>query len=128
MEGLDSESRINVRRVSALLALLSPFIDLRSHHFPIDHLFPKSRFIPVRLRSAGVNEEQIGPFADYANPLAKLPTEWIDEHFPDEQARRHYRERYYLGDVPRDIANFGDFYEVRRERLKERIYELVNAV
>ena len=35
---------ISDRRVFALLTLLSPSIDLRTHQFHIDHIFPKSRF------------------------------------------------------------------------------------
>ena len=134
---------ISDRRVFGLLALLSPFIDLRNHHFHIDHVFPKSRFTRARLRAAGVGDEQIDNFSDCANRIANLqllegdinnekyqmmPLEWMGEHFSDDQRRQHYCDMYHLGDVPREITDFMAFYEARRERLQERIAELVNAV
>lgn len=130
------------RRVFGLLALLYPFINLQHHQFHIDHVFPKSRFTSNRLRDAGVEKEQFDELADCANRIgnlqllegsinlekqAKLPAEWIEEQFPDEQVRRHYCERYLLGDVPNEMINFLEFYEQRRERLRERISELVNS-
>ena len=134
---------IGDRRVYALLALLYPFIDLRNHHFHIDHVFPKGRFTRPQLRAAGVEDEQIDAFSDCANRVAnlqlldgdinnekrkKMPSEWMREHFPDDQSRQHYCDKYYLGGVPREITDFMAFYEARRERLQERITELVKAV
>lgn len=57
-----------------------------------------------------------------------MPAKWIDEHFANEQSRQHYIELYQLGEVPRKMADFMTFYEARRERLQERIDELVNTV
>ena len=128
------------RRVFALLTLLFPFVDVRTHHFHIDHVFPKSSFSPVRLRTAGVAEEQVETFTDYVNRLgnlqllegvvnnekrAKLPVVWMRECWPDEEARRRYRDRYLLGEVPEELAGFVPFYLARRELLRERIVELV---
>ena len=39
----------------------------------------------------------------------------------------NYCERHQLGDVPREIIGFRDFYEARRESLRERISRLINA-
>jgi hypothetical protein len=134
---------ISDRRVFALLTLLSPSIDLRTHQFHIDHIFPKSRFTPTRLRTAGVNDEQHESFADCANRIGNLqlleglpniekrdqmPADWIGEHFADEQARQHYRDLYHLGEVPQKMTGFMKFYETRRERLQQHIAELVNSV
>ena len=131
------------RRVFALLALLSPSINLRAQHFHIDHIFPKSRFTKARLRTAGIDEELHEAYADYANRVGnlqllegmpniekrdKMPAEWLDEHFADGQARKHYREMNSLGDVPDKMTDFMVFYEARRERLQQRIGQLVKAV
>ena len=133
---------IKDRRVFALLALLFPFIDLRTHHFHLDHVFPKSHFTRRRLRSAGVGEKDIDGFVDCVDRVAnlqllegvinnekraKLPAVWIHEHFADDEKRRHYRDQYLLGDVPEHIARFMPFYEARRERLQKRIADLVNS-
>ena len=134
---------INDRRVFPLLSLLFPFINVQQHHFHIDHVFPKSRFTPTRLRRAGVSDEQHGNFADCANRIANLqlldgntnmekqaalPADWIAKHFKSDQARQQYRDRYLLGEVPEQITGFMDFYEARRKRLQERITRLVNTV
>ncbi len=134
---------IGDRRIFTLLALLSPFIDLQHHHFHIDHVFPKSRFTAAQLRRAEVSDEQVDAFSDCANRVAnlqlldgeinlekraKLPADWMKEHFKDDQARQHYCDLYNLGEVPRKIKDFMVFYEARRERLQERIAELVNSV
>ena len=134
---------IRDRRVFGLLALLTPFIDFQHHQFHIDHVFPKSRFTPTRLRNAGVGDEQIEVFADGANRIAnlqlldgainlekraKLPAEWIEERFPNEEERQHYSDLYFLGNVPREIIGFMEFYVARRERFQDRISALVNSV
>ena len=137
-----ADMKINDRRVFALLALLFPFINFRIHHFHTDHVFPKSRFTPARLRAAGIKEEDVDTFAGCVDRIAnlqllegvtnnekrdKLPMEWMQEHYPNSASCQHYRDRYLLGDIPQDIADFMSFYEARRERLQKRILELVNS-
>ena len=134
---------INDRRTFSLLTLLFPFVDVHSHHFHIDHVFPRSRFTVARLRNAGVGDDQIDNFIDCANRIAnlqlldgdinnekraKLPVEWMQEHFADDVARGHYCNLYLLGEIPQDVTGFMSFYETRRERLQEHIAELVNSV
>ena len=134
---------INDRRIFPLLSVLFPFVNVQHHHFHIDHVFPKSRFTPTRLSNAGVSLDQRVDFADCANRIANLqlldgntntqkqaimPADWMREHFADDQERQNYRTMYDLGTVPEQITGFMDFYESRRERLQERIAELVNSV
>ena len=134
---------LNDRRVFALLGLLSPFIDFQHHHFHIDHVFPKSRFTRGRLRDAGIDDEQCDALADCANRIgnlqlldgvinlekqATLPAAWIETQYPDPESRRHHCDLYLLGDIARDMAGFLQFYEARRERLQDRIAELVNVM
>ena len=59
---------------------------------------------------------------------AKMPAEWLNDHFANEQARQHYKELYFLGEVPRKITGFMDYYESRRGRLQERIGQMVNSL
>ena len=90
-----------------------------------------------------MNDEQLESFAGCANRIGnlqlleglpniekrdKMPADWIDQHFADEQARQHYRDLYHLGEVPQKMTDFMKFYETRRERLQEHIAELVNSV
>lgn len=130
------------QRVFPLLTLLFSFVDTHNQ-FHIDHVFPRSRFTPGRLKDAGVSEEDIEEFRRCSDRLANLqlidgivniekqatpPADWLDAHCPDDQSRQAYCERHLLGDVPREITGFLEFYKARRERLKQRIAELINAV
>ena len=123
--------------------MLSPFIDLQRHQFHIDHIFPKSRFTRKRLQDAGIAAGDVNVFMDCADRIANLqlldgpsnlekqatlPVEWIEAKYPDEEARRHYYEKYLLDHVPGDMAGFLEFYKARRARLQERIADLVNSV
>ena len=138
-----ADMRLSDQRVFAVLALLSPFVDCRHHHFHIDHVFPKSRFTRSRLRDAGIEDGQSEELADRANRIgnlqlldgainlekqATLPAEWIKRQYPDLEARRHHCELYVLGDIPADVDGFSEFYEARRERLQSRISDVVNSV
>ena len=133
---------ITDRRAFALLTLLWPSIDVRTHQFHIDHIFPKSRFAERRLRTAGVTDEQHEEYANCVNRIGnlqllegipnaekrdKLPAQWLDEHFQDTRARQHYTELHLLGDVPGVMTDFMGFYEARRQRLQERIREMVSS-
>ena len=129
------------RRVFALLALLFPFIDVKHHHFHIDHVFPKSRFTKSRLRNVGLEDEQVDVWADCCNRIANLqlldgpvniekqamlPAKWVKQHFSEPKERQHYCAMYLLGKLPKKMTGFAAFYEARRERLQRRIADLVN--
>lgn len=128
-------------RLFALLALLFPFVDVISHRFHVDHVFPKSRFTKTRLERAGIAGERAEQYVDRAARLANLqlldgdannekraqmPHEWALAQYPDDQTREHYLDQYLLGKIPEEIDGFGAWYETRRERLKERISELLS--
>ena len=137
-----ADMRISDSRMFPLLTMLFPYIGSRGGT-DIDHVFPKSRFTAARLNEAGVPPEQVEDAQDWSDRLANLqlldptvnnekravlPTDWLDTHCPEEQARQAYCERHMLGEVPRSIKDFGMFYQERRELLRNRISELVNSV
>ena len=130
------------RRVFALLTMLFPHLESRDGA-DIDHVFPKSKFTPDRLRKACVAEDQIESFRDRCNRLenlqlldrtvnnekrATLPANWLDVHCPNVKSRQTYMDRHMLGEVPGKITGFEDYYLRRRERLHDQISSIVNAV
>lgn len=134
-----ADTRHNSPLAFALLSLLFPFVDLRNQ-FHIDHIFPAARFTRRRLAAAGVPDEKIDQFIERKDDLAnlqlligavnnekraKMPSEWLNEIYPDSASRRHYQESHALGDVPESIAEFDAFSDARRARLKERIRDLL---
>ncbi|MBN1091957.1 DUF262 domain-containing protein [Blastococcus sp. TML/M2B] len=127
-------------RAYPLLALLYPGVDVRGA-FHIDHVFPKSKFTPARLRAAGYSGE-VALLSEQANRLAnlqllegaenvdkraKLPGAWMAEAYPNADARAGYVTRNDLGDVPEEITGFADFYNQRRSRMRDRLVALLDV-
>ena len=137
-----ADMRLGDRRMFPLLTMLFPDLESRDGS-DIDHVFPKSRFTPNRLKAAWVPDGQIEMFRDRCDRLANLqlldrsvnnekratlPADWLNVHCPEPQARQSYCGRHLLGDVPKEIKDFDRFYSTRREKLRERIATLVNSV
>ncbi len=129
------------RRIFMLLSLLFPFVDFE-HQFHIDHIFPRAKFARAALISVGVPAEEHGIYFEMMNGLANLqllegaknmekqatlPTNWLNQEYPDPTARKAYIEMHLLGDVPAELDGFKAFYKSRRERLRERIVRLLGA-
>ena len=121
----------------ALLATLYPSLNIQGYRFHIDHIFPKSRFTWLKLKKAGVPEEDIPQFQyrtwqlpNY-QPLTEeeneqkgvmLPAEWLGNMETGKSSE--YRRLYDLGEVSADIT---DFYESRRDRPLSKLEELLSA-
>ena len=136
-----ADMRSSDRRVFPLLTMLFPHLDSRDGS-DIDHVFPRGRFMPARLIAADVAAEQVDVFRDNSERISNLqlldrsvnnekrttmPADWLNVHCPDDETRRGYCDRHLLGEVPREITGFLEFYEARRKRLVERIGRLVNT-
>ena len=137
-----ADMRLGDRRIFPLLTMLFPYLDSRDGS-DIDHVFPKGRFAPTRLKTAQVGEELFDQFRDRSDRLANLqlldrsvnnekrttlPYDWLSVHCPSPETREVYCDRHLLGDVPEEITEFPDFYSERRAGLLGRIAGLVNAV
>ena len=57
---------------------------------------------------------------------ATMPAAWLAKHFPTTVAARNYSENHLLGTLGDDLDTFDAFYKVRRERLRERLIELLS--
>jgi len=130
---------INDRRVFSLLSLLYPGMDFKNS-FHIDHVFPAALFSKAKLRKAGVPDDQIDWMMDTYNRLPnlqllegpvnqskqdKLPRVWAEAHIPNDGARADYYQRQLLGTLPTTVAEFGDFYDARFERVVDRIVDVI---
>ena len=119
----------------ALLSLLFPGFDF-SHHFHVDHIFPKARFTRTKLLQAGFNEPQTESLIDQCNRLPnlqllagsinnekrqKMPAEWYRSQWPEEHARKQYLQNQAIQNLPEELHEFPGFYEQRRGTLKARI-------
>lgn len=123
----------------ALLSLIFPFIDLTGK-FHVDHIFPKSRFTRRQLLEAKVPEDKVDEYIRKKDGLAnlqllagesnsekskKMPTVWLSEAYTDPKNQQEYIANHLLGEVPISIVDFDQFYETRKNQLKEKIRELL---
>ena len=135
-----TEIRFGDKRTFSLLSLVFRHLDLRQH-FHVDHVYPKSRFTPAKLRDAeftSADADQLRDFADRLPNLqlleghenlhkrATLPADWL-QTFSHPEARVNYVATHLLGDVPDNIDAFVPFYEARRQRLKLKISNLLKG-
>ena len=126
-------------RAYSLLLLLYDFVNVDTHQFHTDHVFPRALMTPARLKQAGVDEEQIPEYRDRVNRLANLqllegsknsakgakpPADWLRAHYSDEQRQLHC-QLHDLGEVPTEITGFLGFYETRRLRILEKLRRLL---
>jgi len=126
-------------RTFALLSLLFPFVDLRNN-FHIDHVFPQARFKKSQLKELGLAEDEVDHILDLRDRLANLqlldgavniekqqtlPGEWLQSMYPDKDTREQYCARHLLGDVPKTMLEFNEFYETRKNRLREKLARLL---
>ncbi len=136
-----AEMEYGDKRLFTILTMLYPFVDVANHHFHVDHVFPYARFTKPRLRKAGVDDEDLEEFRDMANRLpnlqlleggenlakqASLPVEWMNETMKPS-ARSNYCDNHLLGSIPESITQFRQFYELRKDALKERLRSLLGV-
>lgn len=118
-----------------------PGIDVRNE-FHVDHVFPRSRFTPTRLRAAGIGEDEIDTFRDRVNRLPnlqllegpiniskqdELPVAWLDVAYPDTAQRGLYLAGHDLEGIPGNLPAFNDFYEIRRQRMIAKVRTLLDV-
>ena len=135
-----TEMRYGDKRTFSLLSLVFRHLDLRQH-FHVDHIFPRSRFTPAKLRDRGFTGADADKLRDLADRLpnlqlleghenlqkrAAMPTDWL-QTFATPEARRNYAETHLLGDLPGTLDAFVPFFEARRQRLKGKIAALLQG-
>jgi len=135
------EVKYGGQRTFPVLAMLYPGLDL-SKAFHEDHVFPRSRFTPKRLRDAEVPEHQIEMFRDAVDRLpnlqllaglaniekqAMLPHEWLSTAYPDQDKRQTYISENDLDALPESIPEFMDFYERRKDMLRGRLLKALGV-
>ena len=128
------------RRMFPLLSLLYPFIDVRQLHH-LDHVFPKSHLQRRRLEKLGCGTAVIEDCLSARDKLANLqllegllnvskgdsvPADWLSAAYPDPTQRQAVLDRHDLGKLPATAAEFMEFYQVRRERMRQRLATLLS--
>ncbi len=124
-------------RTFTLLSLLFPTNDMLIQSLHVDHIFPQSLFGKrKKLLEAGYTESQIKESQWKRNTLPNLqllpstvnrekndlmPLEWLLEVFSSEEDRAKFSNEQHLEGISNDPKDFFQFYDTRRETLKELI-------
>ena len=129
------------KRLFAILSLIFPFIK-HQHVFHVDHIFPKGRFTTQSLIKAGFDDVAVDQVKDNSDRLAnlqlllgainnekrkKMPLEWIEETYPEDESKLHYIQQHVLAGLSNDLNDFSAFYDERRNALKLRIGKLLGV-
>lgn len=128
-------------RIFPLLSLLFPGHDF-SHHFHVDHIFPKSRFTKSQLKKAGIDDDKkLEEWIDMANRVPnlqlleggqnndkrqKMPHDWYRVMWPEPLAYVNHLQTLAIDSLPENINEFDDFYLRRRETLMSRLHLLLS--
>ena len=130
----------NPRDSFLLLSFLYPGARFDQTRYHIDHVFPKSRFTKARLRAVGIASDDVQTYLDRVNCLPNLlllnetenqeksdlmPLEWLERFYADADSRAQRVEMHDLGEIPSDMHGFNDWYEARRERVLERLRDIL---
>lgn len=122
-------------RTFALLTLIFPGFDF-SHHFHVDHIYPKGLFTKSKLTKAGVPEELQDQMIEASNRLPnlqllegsvnnqkrqKMPHDWYLQQWPNSEARQSHLQSQAISSLPEDLQEFMSFYDQRHETLLARI-------
>ncbi len=120
----------------SLLSILYSHVD-PAGAFHVDHIFPRSILRRDHLRDAGYDEAQVErivrvardglgnlqllPGGENIGKSDRMPLAWARSTFADRDRLRGYLEQNDMLDVPEDASGFLDFYDARRERIRDRL-------
>lgn len=140
IEGL-LDSKYGGQQTFALLAMLYPFIKATDHHH-IDHIHPRASFHRSKLKTLGFEDPKIDKWQSRRNLLPNLqllegpeniakqdspPRSWADDAYPQDGGVENYLMIHDLEGLDDDVLTFDDFFETRRDRLKEKLDALVGS-
>lgn len=119
-----------------LLSLLYPNLKYGQVKFHQDHLHPAISLIKSKLIKLGIKEEKAEVWQNNKDKLSNLQLlegvenesknktplkDWVNQKVKDKQ--KYFIENYFPEDVDLDIINFEEFYDKRREILKNKLNE-----
>lgn len=121
----------------ATLSILHPTFDLRNR-FHVDHIFPKSQFTFLKLKQAGLSDDDAQFCMDNYNRIANLQlleglpnqeksakdfSRWLDDTFDDKNERSDYLRKNFIPDMTYELTNFREFVQQRTALMSKRLIE-----
>jgi uncharacterized protein with ParB-like and HNH nuclease domain len=130
-------------RSFALLSLLTPHLKFNQIQFHQDHIHPHAGFGAPALRKLGIEDVQIADWQEKRDALpnlqllegrenqSKLTTPfsaWLTKEFPNVGDMKSHLDRHLIpDDVSLALGKFDRFFDARREKLKDRLSQLLNV-
>jgi uncharacterized protein with ParB-like and HNH nuclease domain len=124
-----------------VLSLLYPHLKLGQVKFHQDHIHPYSQFRRNTLKKLALDEQKQNEWIAKRDTLANLQLleggqnvaksskpfkEWVHDQ-NNVSDINHYKQVHYIPDVDLDFSNFEEFYEKRKELMKSKFVEIMNA-
>lgn len=117
----------------SILSLLYPNLDYRNNDFHKDHIHPQNKF-----KDLSVEDKEKYKWEDYdsicnlqlldSNENASKNDSdlihWVEKN-TIEEPKKQFLDRHLIPDVELSINNFGEFFEKRKELLKEKLKDLL---
>lgn len=118
-----------------IMSILYPWADLKNN-FHIDHIYPKSLFTKVKLKTFGVSADDIDKYIENVNYIGNLQLlesipnsekknkpfeEWLKETYKDSASLSNYKQKQLIPDIQPTFENFLAFLEAREVLIKEQI-------
>ncbi|MBR6879573.1 MAG: DUF1524 domain-containing protein [Clostridiales bacterium] len=131
--------RYGARETLSTLMLLYPSLDF-SNKFHEDHMYPKSKFRKNYLRKKGVPEDKLDQYIETVNDIGnlqllaaqlneeKLTTDfdvWFAEQYKTDADKIQYRTINMLPEMEYSYANFLQFVEQRKAKLKAELIKIL---
>jgi hypothetical protein len=122
-------------RTFAVLALLFDHVDTRNQ-FHVDHVFPQALLDPKRLRELGIPQDRAATLLERRDRFANLqllsgpenidksaspPDDWAARVYTTPDTLVNYLTLNELTELPHDVDQFLDFFELRRAAMAGRI-------
>jgi hypothetical protein len=126
----------------ALLSLLTPQLKFKQVQFHQDHIHPYAGFGTQALRKLKLDDDEIWDWQAKRDTLpnlhllegkenqSKLATPfkvWIKKECPKDLDRKTYLRSHHIPDVSLELSDFSQFFEKRRDLLKEKLAKLLNV-
>lgn len=129
-------------RSFALLSLLTTHLKYNQVQFHQDHIHPHARFGGAAMRKLNLSDEQVCDWQAKRDALPNLQllegkenqrklatpfADWLKSEYPHAADQKSFLRSHHIPDVSLDLGDFADFFEKRRDLLKEKLAALLHV-
>jgi len=132
------ENEYGTKYTFSILAMLYPTLDFKNN-FHEDHIFPKSKMSQRESKKYGIKDKDVLFYSQNKNKISNLQLiegqeneeksstlfkKWLDEK-PIDEKKEFMKKNYIPENISLEHDNFIEFYNQRKELLKEYFREIL---